>query len=377
MAAPPHVDFHVALPRPPELRLPRSPPRSGHETPDRSAPEPQSPASAAHPFQPRDLRSQHSRNDRPGRSNQVEHGNQQDPNDPGLEIREVGLGRVVAQQFRRGIDPLSRATPPASATPHRCSSRPIGRLSQCGALVAPPEELPRRPNETVHRSYPRDFAKAPPPRRHPPQPKRPLPPPPSCPLSPLTPLLRVRVFRSRPHAPTRSPVPLSLSERTSLLIAQNDPLRSPRAALQVVLTICTLGVCPPHPPLESPCSCRPRAASSPPHPVSLLASLASSPECLCLWRHAVLRRFRALPRLAPRTPEISQIHPKNPPKTLSRQPGPYGAGLAREGSPLHPQASIRSWTAFRGPGRLTAGARTDQYGARQRCERPCAWPMRR
>ena len=155
------------------------------------------------------------------------------------------------------------------------------------------------------------------------------------------------------------------------------PTTSPRAALQVVLTICTLGVCPPPPPLESPCPCRPRAASSPPHPVSLLATLESSPECRCHWRRAVLRRFRALPRLAPRTPEISQIHRKNPPKTLSRQPDPYGVGLAREGSPLHPQASIRSWTAFRGPGRLTAGARTDQYGARQRCERPCTWPLRR
>ena len=225
----------------------------------------------------------------------------------------------------------------------------------------------------THATPPRLLSRA----RHPPRPKRSLPPPPSCPLSPLAPLLRVRVFRSRPHAPTRSPVPLSLSERTSLLIAQNDPLRSPRTALQVVLTICTLGVCPPPPPLESPCPCLPRAASSPPHPVSLLASLASSPECRCLWRRAVLRRFRALPRLAPRTPEISQIRRKNPPKTLSRQPDPYGVGLAREGSPLHPQASIRSWTAFRGPGRLTAGARTDQYGARQRCERPCAWPMRR
>ena len=185
-------------------------------------------APAAHPAQPRDLSSQNSSHDRPNRPNHIQHRDQQDPNDPGLEIREVGLGRVVAQQFRRGIDPIPRATPPASATPHQCSSRPPGRFSQCEALVAPPEELPRRPNETVHRSYPRDSAKAPPPRRHPPQPKRPLPPPPSCPLSPLTPLLRVRVFRSRPHAPTRSPVPLSLSERTSLLIAQNDPL-PPRA----------------------------------------------------------------------------------------------------------------------------------------------------
>ena len=63
----------------------------------------------------RDLPGQNSSHDRPNRPNHIQHRNQQDANDPGLEIREVGLGRLVAQQFRRGIDPIPRATPPASA----------------------------------------------------------------------------------------------------------------------------------------------------------------------------------------------------------------------------------------------------------------------
>lgn len=57
-------------------------------------------------------------------------------------------------------------------------------------------------------------------------------------------------------------------------------------------------------------------------------------------------------------------------KTLSRQPDPYGVGLAREGSPFIPHASTRTSGTSRGPGRLTERARPDQYGARQRCERP-------
>ena len=43
--APPRVDSRLALRRPLELRLPQSAPRSGRETPARSAPEPQSPRS--------------------------------------------------------------------------------------------------------------------------------------------------------------------------------------------------------------------------------------------------------------------------------------------------------------------------------------------
>ena len=96
---PPRVDSRLALRRPLELRLPRSAPVSGHETPDRTAPESQSHAPAVHPAQPRDLSSQNSSRDRPNRPNHIQHRDQQDPNDPGLEIREVGLGRVVAQQF--------------------------------------------------------------------------------------------------------------------------------------------------------------------------------------------------------------------------------------------------------------------------------------
>ena len=96
--APPRVDSRLALRRPLGLRLPRSAPRSGHETPAQSAPEPQSPASAAHPFQPRDLRSQHSRNDGPGRSNHIEHDDQQQTDDPHLEVRNVSLRGVMLQR---------------------------------------------------------------------------------------------------------------------------------------------------------------------------------------------------------------------------------------------------------------------------------------
>ena len=105
----------------------------------------------------------------------------------------------------------------------------------------------------------------------------------------------------------------------------------------------------------------PRSGISPRDLESPLAPLASSPELPCPRRCCVSRRSRALgnpsrtprpatgpsgpcepvppARLAPPAPKGVANPPKNPPKTLSRQPDPRkGVGLARESSPLHPQA---------------------------------------
>ena len=233
-----------------------------------------------------------------------------------LTFAKSALVALVPQHLATETIQFLAQLRPRQLTPHQCSSRPIGRLSQCEALVAPPEELPRRPNETVHRSYPRDSAKASPPRRHPPQPKRPLPPPPSCPLSPLSSRLRVRVLRSRPHAPARSPVPFSLSERASLLIAQKSPTTSPRTALQVVLTICTLGVCPPPPTLgvsmPLPASC---CQLSPSPGISPRLSGVLSGVPLPLASRCLASLPRPTPPRAPYSRDFA-----NPPKKSAKNP---------------------------------------------------------
>ena len=105
----------------------------------------------------------------------------------------------------------------------------------------------------------------------------------------------------------------------------------------------------------------PRSGISPRDLESPLAPLASSPELPRPCHCGVSRRTRALgnpsrtpraasgpsgpcgpvppARLAPPAPKGVANPPKNSPKTLSRQPDPLkGVGLARESSPLHPQA---------------------------------------
>ena len=97
LALPPRVDSQLALLRPLELQLPRSPravwSRNAQTEPLQNL---KVHALAAHPAQPRDPSSRNSSHDRPNRPNHIQHRDQQDPNDPGLEIREVGLGRLVA-----------------------------------------------------------------------------------------------------------------------------------------------------------------------------------------------------------------------------------------------------------------------------------------
>ena len=51
-------------------------------------------------------------------------------------------------------------------------------------------------------------------------------------------------------------------------------------------------------------------------------------------------RLYPLFRSPSRAPTVAQIRPKNPLKTVSRQPEPLkGLGLARDGSPLHPRSA--------------------------------------
>ena len=132
--------------------------------------------------------------------------------------------------------------------------------------------------------------------------------------------------------------------------------------------------------VHSECTRHPLPGTSMPFSASSAISPRVAGVLSDLPQPLALRPNPPLPHPAPSRAPYPQDF-ANPPeksaKTLSRQPDPYGVGLAREGSPFIPQAPIRSRNAFRGPGRLTAGARPAQYGARHRCERPNAWPLNR
>ena len=329
-APPPSVASQPALPRPLEPRLPRSPPPSDHETPDRTAREPQSPAPAAHPLQPRDLASQNRSHNGPGRSNHIEHDDQQQTDDPHLEVRNVSLRGVMLQrpiQFVSEVrsrqwrlldwrrHPMSPVVAP-SPRPLKDSRAARTILSTDNVLTTPP---PSPPPSNARASHP----------RHPSVPSRnPVAPTdPGAPCRPDHPCIPSP--RSTPPSPTTSHQPLatcpqivytirvSLATRFPMLFAWLALLLSPLlplirlvppAARRFTRPSTRREPAKPHSPFQAPVPNRQTPLRHPARPAQLRVVTSRGPGSLppCPWLQNLansLRKTRQSPRPPARLPQ--------------------------------------------------------------------------